>query len=326
MKKIVTDLRLIYKCCCLYYIDDMNQQEISDHIGISRASVSRMLKAGKENGIVKVDIKNPVNLSYGELERKLEAKFNLKEVIIADASPLDSKEENMSKINAEALRYLARLFKDGEYVGVSMGSTLYGVATANIAIEDTIDCTFVPVIGGIGSNQSTTQTIHANDIASHFAKKFGGQSIQFFAPALFSDIKVMKGFMQEKTAQEVLKYYPKLTTIVMGIGIPKNTKSTLVQNNYIEAEQLQSFVDAGAVGDISLKFFDSKGDTTPFKEFNERVSGLLVKDTREIKNKVVIAAEKEKAKAVCGAIKGGLINILITDVECAEELLKIEEK
>ena len=41
MKKIVDDLRLIYKVCCLYYEDDMRQQEISDYLGISRATVSR---------------------------------------------------------------------------------------------------------------------------------------------------------------------------------------------------------------------------------------------------------------------------------------------
>lgn len=325
MKRIVTDPRLIYKCCCLYYIDDMNQQEISEHIGISRASVSRMLKMGKDTGVVKVEIKNPVNLNYGDLERKLESKFHLKEVIITDSSPLDSKEEKQSRINAEALHYLSRLFKEGEYIGVSMGSTLYGVATANVEAEECISCTFIPVIGGIGSNQSNTKSIHANDIASHFANKFKGKSIQFFAPALFSDIDVMKGFMKETTALEVTKYYPKLTTLVMGIGIPKNTKSTLVQNNYIEAQKLQNFVDAGAVGDISLKFFDDQGNTEPFKEFNERVSGLLTSQTRQIKNRVVIATETEKAKAVRGAIKGGFINILITDAECAEELLKLEE-
>ena len=38
MKKIVDDERLIYKVCCLYYQDDMNQKEIGDYLGISRSS------------------------------------------------------------------------------------------------------------------------------------------------------------------------------------------------------------------------------------------------------------------------------------------------
>ena len=54
MKKIVDDWRLIYKVCSLYYEDDMRQQEVSDYLGISRATVSRMLQKGKESGIVRV--------------------------------------------------------------------------------------------------------------------------------------------------------------------------------------------------------------------------------------------------------------------------------
>ena len=55
MKKIVDDNRLIYKCCYLYYMDGLGQKEICDQLGISRATVSRLLKAGKENGVVRIE-------------------------------------------------------------------------------------------------------------------------------------------------------------------------------------------------------------------------------------------------------------------------------
>ena len=61
MKKIVDDERLIYKVCCLYYQDDMNQKEIGDYLGISRSSVLRMLQKGKEIGIVTIELNNPVS-------------------------------------------------------------------------------------------------------------------------------------------------------------------------------------------------------------------------------------------------------------------------
>ena len=65
MKKIVDDERLIYKVCCLYYQDDMNQKEIGDYLGISRSSVLRMLQKGKEIGIVTIELNNPVSYNYG---------------------------------------------------------------------------------------------------------------------------------------------------------------------------------------------------------------------------------------------------------------------
>ena len=65
MKKIVDDNRLIYKCCYLYYMDGLGQKEICDQLGISRATVSRLLKAGKENGVVRIELDNPDSILYG---------------------------------------------------------------------------------------------------------------------------------------------------------------------------------------------------------------------------------------------------------------------
>ena len=69
MKKIIDDIRLIYKCCSLYYEDNMSQQEISETLQISRPSVARMIKSGRRSGIVKIEIKNPDNLMFANMER-----------------------------------------------------------------------------------------------------------------------------------------------------------------------------------------------------------------------------------------------------------------
>ena len=97
MKKIVDDNRLIYKCCYLYYMDGLGQKEICDQLGISRATVSRLLKAGKENGVVRIELDNPDSILYGELERKIEQQLGLKEVLIVDEMELESKADHMQR-------------------------------------------------------------------------------------------------------------------------------------------------------------------------------------------------------------------------------------
>ena len=79
MKKVVDDPRLIYKCCKMYYEDDLGQKEIADILGISRVSVSRMLRAGRESGIVQIQVVSPNHLTYSDLERRLEQMYGLKE-------------------------------------------------------------------------------------------------------------------------------------------------------------------------------------------------------------------------------------------------------
>ncbi len=86
MRKRVDDVRLIFKFCSLYYQDGIEQREICQILGISRPTVSRMLSAGKAQGIVKIEIRNPDTLLYGQVEHKMEKKFGLQEVIIVPSS------------------------------------------------------------------------------------------------------------------------------------------------------------------------------------------------------------------------------------------------
>ena len=52
MKKVVDDERLMVKICDMYYNQDMNQKAISQQLGLSRPTVSRIISNGKERGIV----------------------------------------------------------------------------------------------------------------------------------------------------------------------------------------------------------------------------------------------------------------------------------
>lgn len=55
----------------------MSQQQIADHLMISRVSVNRMLKAGREMGIVMIQVLSPNRLEYSKLEQKLEKLYFL---------------------------------------------------------------------------------------------------------------------------------------------------------------------------------------------------------------------------------------------------------
>ena len=52
---------------------------------------------------------------------------------------------------------------------------------------------------------------------------------------------------------------------------------------------------------------------------------MRLDNIRRIPDKIGIASGEKKAVSVIGAIKGGFINILVTDAECAKRLLKYSE-
>lgn len=72
------DIRLIVKIAQLYYDQEMTQAQIARELGIYRTTISRLLKRGRELGVVSISI----NYNYNEnlwLEQQLKHKFGLKE-------------------------------------------------------------------------------------------------------------------------------------------------------------------------------------------------------------------------------------------------------
>ena len=313
MRKLIDDVRLIFKCCSLYYQDGIGQKEICEILGISRPTVSRMLSAGKELGIVKIEIHNPDNLLYGQLERELEKRFNLQEVIIVPSQ---------SEMGRAALKFMTRIIRDGNFIGVSMGSTLQNIARADFFIENAVSCTFVPVIGGVGESRPD---IHSNYIVQEFAERFGGKCVQLFSPALFSKRSLLEEFLKERIILKVTNLFRKLDVMIMGIGVPNSEYSTVLQTGYVDHKTLEEFSARGAVGDIILRYFDKNGNTEPFEDFNERVGGIKLSALKKVPYRVGVAGGKHKVEAVMGAINGGYLTVLITDVECAEGLLNRAE-
>lgn len=321
MKKIVDDWRLIYKVCSLYYEDDMRQQEVSDYLGISRATVSRMLQKGKESGIVRVEVINPVQFSYNKLEKALERKYGLKEVIVVESSALDTKTESVSRMYERAALYPSQFFKDGDWIGVTMGHTLHNIVKTNRAFEKDKKLMFVPIVGGIGQSTIDKVDVQSNRIAQEFSRKFGGTYTQFLSPAVFSEQKAMEYFLKEKSISYIFDDFQKLDTLIMGIGIPQRVESTLVRAGYITGENLEKFARDGMAGDIALHFFDEDGATEKFRAFNDRVAGMPLEMMKKVRNRIGIAGGENRAEAIRGAIKGGFINMLITNIDAAEKLL-----
>lgn len=326
MKKIVDDERLIYKVCCLYYQDDMNQKEVGDYLGISRSSVLRILRKGREMGIVTIELHNPRFYDYGEMEKTLEKVYGLRDVVIVENSVLDTRQEAASYMFGKAADYLHSFFKEGDRIGVAMGKTLNNVVSTNKVYEKYNDLLFVALEGGISKITVDDTDIQGNELARKFADKFGGTYSQFLSPAVFSDKKVLEYFMEEKAVNYILDDFKKLNVIVVGIGVPDRVDHTLDKAGYISGRELRSLSEHGAVGDLCLQFYDKDGGTDRFRFFNDRVAAMRLEDIRKIPRKIGIAGGARKAEAVVGAIRGGYINILITDNECAKRLIELAEK
>jgi DNA-binding transcriptional regulator LsrR (DeoR family) len=80
--------KLLYKIAKAYYEDGLTQGQIGKRFGLSRIKVSRLLQQARDERIVQIMITPPQD-SNAELERKLEARYGLNEVVVISPSNYD---------------------------------------------------------------------------------------------------------------------------------------------------------------------------------------------------------------------------------------------
>lgn len=77
----------------------------------------------------------------------------------------------------------------------------------------------------------------------------------------------------------------------------------------------------GAVGDILLRFFDRNGVELDENLLTNHVISMSLSQLRNVERAIGIAGGLRKFEAIRGALRGRLINILVTDQFTAERLL-----
>jgi len=76
----------------------------------------------------------------------------------------------------------------------------------------------------------------------------------------------------------------------------------------------------GAVGEVNLRFIDANGKPID-SELNDLVIGITLEQLSKAERRIGVSAGIEKHEPTLAAIRGGWINVLVTDEETAEFLL-----
>ena len=101
--------------------------------------------------------------------------------------------------------------------------------------------------------------------------------------------------------------------------------SSLYQGGHISRSVLKNLVDCGAVGDVSGRHFDINGEVAN-TEFHDRLVGIAGNDLLAIPIRLGVAGNVAKARAILGALRGGYVNMLVTDSNTAEQLLLLDDE
>lgn len=110
-------------------------------------SVSRMIQAGRDAGIVRIEVVSPNHLNYRKLEQKLEYMYGLKEAIVVETTPLSTSYGDLAVLGSETIHLLETYLHDNDIVGVSMGKTLLNITESTRTNTNSIDCLYRSLVG-----------------------------------------------------------------------------------------------------------------------------------------------------------------------------------
>jgi deoxyribonucleoside regulator len=308
---------LLAQVAHLYFNKNFNQTAIAKLIGISRSSVSRLLAQAREQGIVEIVIHFPVNTSP-ELEKRLQETFSLKEVRVLNTRELDLS-DRLYRVSILAGKYLENVLQNGEILAVSWGSTLLEVGRNFHPSKRLNNVEVVQLIGAVGSSQIE---IDATNIVRLFTGTTGGKSFNLNAPMMVETEATQKALLQEPSINETLNRVKNASIALVGIGEIEQALSIVHRSNILDEASIQVLHEQNAVGAACSQYYDITGRPISGK-VNNRVVGLPLDNLKDIPRVVAIAIGEYKAKAIFGALRGKIVNVLITDDLTAECVLRL---
>ena len=90
----------------------------------------------------------------------------------------------------------------------------------------------------------------------------------------------------------------------------------------LDEKEMNVLQDRGAVGDLCGYYFDQDGEFIT-SDASDCVIGASIKQFKKCPENIAISYGVDKAKAVLGALRTGVLSSLIIDQPCAEKVLKM---
>ncbi|MEU4236060.1 sugar-binding transcriptional regulator [Actinoplanes sp. NPDC026619] len=310
-------IRLLTKVARMYHERGMRQPQIAAQLHISQPRVSRLLKRAVELGIVRTTVIAPRGV-YAELEEQIEQAYGLTEVIVADIEDQADEAHVMRALGAAAAVYLETTLMGGERIGVSSwSSTILATVEAMHPRPTPVADQVVQMLGGVGNVTAQTQ---ATRIVGRLAALTGAAAVYLPAPGLLASGDMRQMFVTDPNIEPVLRAYEDLTMALVGVGSIEPSPLLRESGNALAETELPALREAGAVGDVCMRFFDQDGRHIG-SDFDERVLGIAPDTLRAVPRRVAVAGGARKTGAIRAALRGDWVNVLITDVQVARSLV-----
>ena len=296
---------LMVKAAWYYYFENMTQQAIADRLSISRMRVIKLLENARQTGVIQFRLRSD-GVGMMETSRQLAAKYHLKDVfLIPEAGQEEKLNESIARAGA---MYIADRLSDNACINVGYGDTLSRTLN-HLATMVQTPVTCVSLTGGV-----------SHYLPNARSNIFNARLYLMPAPLLASSPEMAAAMREEASVKEIVQMGDLASFTLVGIG-SMHESATIVRSGVVSPNDIFRLRLGNAVGDVLCHFLDKDGQLVK-SDIEDRLISTPLERIKSLKNVVGLAAGAKKAEAIRAVLRGGYLDVLITDEPTAALLLK----
>lgn len=296
----------------LYYHDGLNQKDIAETLGISRATVVNYLAEAREKELIRITLAAPAFTTH-RLAVELCERFGLTAAYVVPDEGADT-EDQFARVTRGAALWLPDLLAAGDNLGVAWGRTVFDLAEA-LETTRTEDMTVLQLVGSMATPYGFT----AEACSTRLAQRLGARCLNLHAPAILSSVELAQALRAEPIIRIQLDEIEKLNKLLFSVGTIK-PDSHIMSAGLASMADLDHYVRRGAAGVICGRFVDGEGRAID-GPMEDRMIGIPLERLVGLPMGILVTPGHDKLAATMAAIRGGYVTHLVTGTTVAEALL-----
>jgi DNA-binding transcriptional regulator LsrR (DeoR family) len=307
--------RQIYTVLVMHFQEGITQAEIAKLTKLSHAKVNRLIKQGREMGMVEITIRSQYQALF-DLEARFREATGLETVrITPTASP--NPHTILHQVGAAAASLLLERLQDGDTVCITGGKGVSAVVEM-LTPERSFAVEVVPATGCVQGKHYTD----VNHVATQMADKLGGQAFLIHAPLFADSVAERKMLMKMKSVTDVFGRARKARIAVLGIGSILSGDSSYYDLHPTSRGDRVEIEKAGAAGELLAHLIDAGGEVCDY-ELNARLVAMSPAELDAIPFTIGVAAGANKVAPICAALRGRHVKAMVLDEATANSVLRM---
>jgi DNA-binding transcriptional regulator LsrR (DeoR family) len=303
---------VVIEVAWMYYHDGLNQKEIADRLGISRATVVNYLQDARERGFIRITL-NAAAFTTHRVATELCARFGLAAAYVLPDEGCDA-EAAFTRVVRGAAEWLPDLLSPGDRLGLAWGRTMFELAEA--VEQQQIDA--LTVLQLVGS-MSTPYGFTAEACSTRLAQRLGALCVNLHAPAVLSSASLAAALRNEPIIHRQLEQLETCNKLLFSVGTCE-PDSHVVGAGVATLDDLRWYVARGATAVLCGRFIDAEGRPIA-GPMDDHMIGIPLEKLVGLEMGILVTPGHDKVAATRAAIRGGYVTHLVIGLGVAEALL-----